>query len=111
MGGTELDGATSPGEAYAESANAGEFAARWNAATEEQREKALLGIKGLTRNGARCLELDHDQEIAGLRASTQRVRIEALQEARAIILRRTGTYEADIDLLERIAELEAEARP
>lgn len=156
---TELDGATSPGERYAESANAGEFAARWNAGTEEQREKVLQGIKGLTREGARCFEQDHVHEIESMRAAlaaratadqsaeeqlgkliwetsradegtisvtgakiiarsilakfligaaADQVRAEALREAHGIISRRTGTYEAGIDLMERVAELEAE---
>lgn len=38
---TDLDGATEPGDPAAMSSTPGEFAARWNAGTEEQREKFM----------------------------------------------------------------------
>lgn len=40
-----------------------------------------------------------DRDQAGLRAVAAAVWVEAIAEARTVILRRAGTYEADIDLL------------
>lgn len=51
---TDLAGATTPGEPNAHPANAGEFAARWNAMTPDQRERAWKSIAERLEHGERC---------------------------------------------------------
>lgn len=43
--GSELDGATDPGDPRCHSSSPGEFAARWNSRTEEQQAQHLLWIQ------------------------------------------------------------------
>lgn len=51
---SELDGATEPSAENAQSATPGEFAARWNAATEEQRAGWLRAMRAESERATLC---------------------------------------------------------
>ncbi|AWN03242.1 hypothetical protein PBI_APPA_61 [Microbacterium phage Appa] len=57
---TELDGATEPPPEFAEYADAGQFAASWNACTPEQREQWLGWARTLGERVTRCVMQDHE---------------------------------------------------
>lgn len=58
---TELDGATTPGEPNTHPANAGEFAARWNALTPEERDQRARAIVADSETAIRCFMYRHDE--------------------------------------------------
>ena len=64
---TALDGATTLGDPAAFSADAGEFAARWNATTKEDREQWVHGMAALCVAATRCFESHHEEELHRLK--------------------------------------------
>lgn len=61
-----LEGATDRGEPNAYARDAGEFAARWNAASEEQREDRVRWMVKSSQDAAACFERDHEGRIEWL---------------------------------------------
>jgi len=57
---TDLDGATEPPPEFAAFADAGQFAASWNASTPEQREQWLEWARTLGERVTRCVMQDHE---------------------------------------------------
>jgi len=57
---TTLKGATNSGDHAAYPSNAGEFAARWNALSEEAREDLLQRLVLASRDAVRCYETHHE---------------------------------------------------
>lgn len=57
---TELDGATEQPPEYAQIADAGQFAASWNARTPEQRQEWVKWMSVLAENVMRCAMQDHE---------------------------------------------------
>ena len=55
-----LDGATTPPPEGAYASDGGEFAARWNALTPEQRDEAAHAWQGVSRRAIECVAKDHD---------------------------------------------------
>lgn len=83
---TQLDGATQP-PPEARAATAGEFAARWNAHTPEEREAAWQYIRNAMSDSIRCFIQDHEgqlvsQEVARREGRTQAYR--AVQHQRPV---------------------------
>ena len=61
---TELDGATFTPEEGVQLANAGQFAAYWNALTPERRELTFVAMRDAATEAARCFIENHDGRIA-----------------------------------------------
>lgn len=61
---THLDGATTIAAPGTESRNAGEFAARWNAMTNEQRELAWRTVREGLARGTACFTERHEEALA-----------------------------------------------
>ena len=59
MAGTDLDGATEPGDPSCQASDAGEFAARWNALTEDERNFVVRAIHEASEKATICRML-HD---------------------------------------------------
>lgn len=60
---TTLDGATTTGEPNTWPANAGEYAARWNAHDTQWREDHVTGQVDIAQRASRCIEHDHEGKI------------------------------------------------
>lgn len=65
---TVLDGPTDTGEPYAYPKDAGEFAARWNAKTVQERDELVTRLVSDSRRSLHCYQANHDEEIERLRA-------------------------------------------
>lgn len=63
---TLLDGATTPGAPNTWPANAGEYAARWNAHDPQWREDHVTGHVDIAQRASRCIEHDHEGKIRHL---------------------------------------------
>lgn len=63
-----LEGATNAGDPAAYPATPGEFAARWNAWTEERRARVLAALVDASEASGACLREDHRGTIAALEA-------------------------------------------
>lgn len=68
---TTLDGATTTGEPNAWPANAGEYAARWNAHDTEWREDHVISQVDTAQRASRCIEHDHEGKIRHLEQGWQ----------------------------------------
>jgi len=69
----ELEGATSAGDPWAYPAAAGEFAARWNAAPPEERERRVQGMVTASQRSARCFDYDHEGQLRWLQEQVMRL--------------------------------------
>jgi hypothetical protein len=70
-----LDGATLTGDPAAQPSTPGEFAARWNERTEEERAGIVTALTGAAERDARCFLENHRPELATLRAEVSDVRL------------------------------------
>lgn len=77
---SDLDGATAPPPDAMMPGTPGEFAARWNAASEERRAEWLEAVNRFSADAARCFMANHDAEVAQLRERVLRL------EAREAVL-------------------------
>lgn len=69
MSDTKLDGATQPNRQNSYPANAGEFAARWNASGADEREHRLRFMIDNDQKAHNCFMAQHESHIADLRRS------------------------------------------
>lgn len=94
-----LDGATEVGPPNTWPANAGEFAARWNAASPGARDERTRLIVQDSERAIRCIEFGHDEQITKLseqlgQASTTGAGMIAAERARQVI---EEGYTAELD--------------
>lgn len=61
---SDLEGATSLGEPWAHAADAGEFAARWNALSPEDRENAHRALQRSMGEATACFVENHRRRLA-----------------------------------------------
>jgi len=77
----ELAGATLEGASWAYPANAGEFAARWNAASLEEREQRVQGMVAASQQMGTCVYGRHEERLRELQEQVMRLTAD-LDEAR-----------------------------
>lgn len=71
---TALAGATDVGPEFSYPADAGEFAARWNAATPERREEVVRRLVRDSESASTCVMQDHQVLLSELRRADERIR-------------------------------------
>ena len=80
MSNSNLEGATQPNPPNSYPSNAGEFAARWNAADPEDREARVQSLVRTSETAYTCLMQQHEGYIANLTAESEDLR-RLLEEA------------------------------
>jgi hypothetical protein len=98
-----LDGATDPGEPNAYPANAGEFAARWNAWTPAQRDTWLGARIESSQRSAACYEQDHVGRLGQLDARIREAKAEGVEAAQDRLVNRDQFSERTLRLLDELA--------
>jgi hypothetical protein len=99
---TTLAGATTCGQINAWPSTPGEFATRWNAATEEARADRLAGMIDASERSLACLLGEHLNHIAQMEAAhasaRAEARAEALRDALAEIVKDAPSLNAELTL-------------
>lgn len=73
---TDLDGATEPGLEHSFPADAGEFAARWNARTPESREDLVRVLVSNAQIASTCIIRNHEARFENVNTALRQVRDE-----------------------------------
>lgn len=95
---TTLDGATDPGDPAAWPADAGQFAARWNAADTERRNALVRSMPDTSWQAERCLIENHDARLAAAPTETdiQRRIAAAVEEQHQLDLALHQAYRPEV---------------
>jgi len=80
----ELAGATTEGASWVYPANAGEFAARWNAASLEEREQRVQGMVAASQQMGTCVYGRHEERLRELQEQVMRLTAQ-LDERRVLV--------------------------